>query len=137
MTQKWSKFDHFPNKPILTKLTPYNDIFDQIYLYKLDWNNFFKLLEIKLFDHFPQILTYDASLAPKMTKFLPFHLKWPILTKFTPINDIFDHIYFINLTETFRYKIFWQLPAIFDLWRHFGPQNDPEWPNFDHFHKKT
>ena len=39
------------------KIGPINDIFDQIYVHKPDWNNFYKLLEKKLFHHFPQILT--------------------------------------------------------------------------------
>ena len=42
-----------------------NDFFDQIYVHKPDRNNFYKLLEKQLFDHFPQILTYDVILDPK------------------------------------------------------------------------
>ena len=47
------------------QIDPINDIFDQNYVYKPDWNNFSKLLGKKLFDHFPQILTSDVNLDPK------------------------------------------------------------------------
>ena len=43
-----------------------NDIFDQIYVHKPDWNNFYKFLEKILSHHFPKILRYDVILAPKM-----------------------------------------------------------------------
>ena len=50
------------NVPILTIFTkmtyfdqidPINDIFYQIYVHKLEWNNFQKPLEEHFFDHFP------------------------------------------------------------------------------------
>ena len=37
--------------------------------------NFFQIFGEKIFDHFPQILTYDVILAPKMSHFHYFHLK--------------------------------------------------------------
>ena len=67
-----------------------NDIFDQIYVHKPDWNNFYKLLVKKLFYNFPQILTYDVILASKMTLFWPFSPKMTYLDKIDPINDISD-----------------------------------------------
>ena len=51
------------------QIDPINDIFDQIYVHKPDWNTFYKLLEMKFCDNFHQILTYDVILAPKMTQF--------------------------------------------------------------------
>ena len=61
------------------QIDPINDIFDQIYVHKPDWNNFYKILKKIFFHHFPQILTYDVILTPKMTKFWPFSPKmtWP------------------------------------------------------------
>ena len=50
------------------QIGPINYIFVQIYVHKHDWNNFYKPLGKKLFDHFPQILTYDVILVPKMTQ---------------------------------------------------------------------
>ena len=44
---------------------PINDYFDQIYVQTPEWNNCQKLLVKKLFDQFPQILTYDVILAPQ------------------------------------------------------------------------
>ena len=45
------------------------------------YNALIQLLEIKLFDHFPQILTHDDMLAPKMNQIRPFYQKLSILTK--------------------------------------------------------
>ena len=70
-----------------------NDIFDQISIHKLDRNNFYKLLGKKLFDHLPQILTYDVIFAPKMTQFLQFSPKMTYFAQIYAINEIFDHIY--------------------------------------------
>ena len=49
---------------LFDQINPINDIFDQIYVHKLDWNNFYQLLEIKFFVHFRKILTYDVVLPP-------------------------------------------------------------------------
>ena len=49
------------------QIDPINDIFDQHYFHKPDLNNFSKFLEKFFSDHFPQILSYDVILAPKMT----------------------------------------------------------------------
>ena len=63
-----------------------------------------------------------------------FRQKWPILTKLTPLMTFLTKFMSINLTEiileTFRDKIFWPLSPNFDLWRHFGPPNDPIWAIF-------
>ena len=64
-----------------------------MYVHKPDRNNFYKLLVIKCFDHFHQILTYDVILAPKMTQFWPFSPKITYFDQIDPINDIFDQIY--------------------------------------------
>ena len=156
---------------------------------------------IKLFDQFPQILTYDVILATKikqfhqklpiltkltllmafLTKFMSINLtkifldflrkklwsllqiltsevfwppkwpnfdqKWPILTKLALLITYFTKFMSINLTEIiFRNilgKIIWPHTPNFDIWRHFGPQNDPIvtistkndlfWPNLRHW----
>ena len=75
------------------QIDPINDIFDQIYVHKPDWNNFLKLLEMKFFDHIHQILTYYVILAPKMSQFGPFSPKMTYFDQIDPINDIFDQIY--------------------------------------------
>ena len=31
------------------------------------------------------------------------------------------------ILETFREKFIWPLSQNLDIWRHFGPQNDPFW----------
>ena len=64
------------------QIDPINDYFGQFYVHKPDWNNFYKLLEKKLFYHFPQIVKYDVILAPKICQ------NDPILTNFTN-NDLF------------------------------------------------
>ena len=35
------------------QIDPINDTFDQIYVHKPEWNNFFKLLDKKIFDQIP------------------------------------------------------------------------------------
>ena len=72
------------------QIDPIKDIVDQIYVLKPDWNNFYKLLGEKLFDNFPQILTYDVIFAPKMTLFWQFSPKMTYFDQIDPINDIFD-----------------------------------------------
>ena len=70
-----------------------NDIFDQINAHEPDWNTFSNILEKKIFPHFPQFLTYDVILTPKMTQFWPFSPKMTYFDQIDPINDIFDQIY--------------------------------------------
>ena len=47
-----------------------------------------------------------------------------------PINDIFPKFLSIKLIslkeffETYSEKIIWPLSQNFEIWRHFGPQND-------------
>ena len=84
----------------------------------------------KLFHHFPQILTYDVILAPKLTQFWPFsHKKWPILTKWNPLMTFLTKFMFINLTEiilkTFERKYFLYHPKILAYFVILAPQIDP------------
>ena len=74
-------------------MDPINEIFDQIYVHKPDWNNFYKLLGEKLFDQFPKILTYDVILAPKMTQFWTFSRKMTYFDLIDASKDIIDQIY--------------------------------------------
>ena len=46
---------------------------------------FFQIFEEKCFDHFPEILTYDVILAPKMSHFHQFSPKMTYLAKLTPL----------------------------------------------------
>ena len=64
------------------QIDPINDIFDQSYVNKPDWHNCSKFLEKKIFDHIPQILTYDVILTPKISLF------WPFSPKMTYIGQI-------------------------------------------------
>ena len=75
------------------QIDPINDIFDQNYVHKPDWNNFYKLLVKKLFDQFSKILTYGVILAPKISEFWIFSPKMTYFDQIDPINDIFDQIY--------------------------------------------
>ena len=52
----------------------------------------FRNLGKTFFDHFPQILTRDVILAPKMTQLLPFSPKMTYFDQIYAINDIFDQI---------------------------------------------
>ena len=61
MTQIWP---FSPKMTYFDQIDPINDILDQNYAHKPDWNNL-KLLGKKLFDHFTKILTYAVILAPK------------------------------------------------------------------------
>ena len=70
-----------------------NDIFDQIHAHEPDLNTFSNILEKKFVHHFPQFLTYDVILTPKMTQFWPFSQKMTYFDQMDPINDIFDKIY--------------------------------------------
>jgi len=47
----------------------------------------------KFFAHFPQILTYDVILTPKISLFGPFSPEMTYFDKIDPINDIFDQSY--------------------------------------------
>ena len=71
-----------------------NDIFDHISVHNPDLNNFWKLLVKKLFDHFPQILTYGGILAPKMSEFWTFSPKMTYFDQIYGNNDIFYQISF-------------------------------------------
>ena len=52
LPQKWLNLGHFHLKwPIFDQIDPINDYFDQIYVHKPDWNNWYKRLGKKLFDH--------------------------------------------------------------------------------------
>ena len=54
---------------------------------------FFQIFSVKIFAHFPQILTYDAILTPKISLFWPFSPKITYFDQIDPINDIFDQSY--------------------------------------------
>ena len=59
----------------------------------------------KLFDHFPQILTYGVILAPKMSEFWTFSPKMTYFEKIGPINDMFEQIHTHELDrDTFKKK---------------------------------
>ena len=47
----------------------------------------------KLFDKFPQILTYGVILAPKMSEFWTFLQKMTYIDQIDHIDDIFDQNY--------------------------------------------
>ena len=73
-----------------------NEIFYQICVHKPNRNNFYKLLEKKLYHHFPKFLTYDVILAQKigqndpiLTQFWPFSPKMTYFDQIDPINEIF------------------------------------------------
>ena len=73
------------------RIDPVNDLFDQIYVHKPDWNNFYKPLETNFLTTFPKFLP-AVSFGTKMTQILPFS---PTITYFDqtyPINDVFDNI---------------------------------------------
>ena len=130
-SQKMTYFD---------QIDPINDIFDQIYVHKLDWNNFYQLLEIKFFVHFRKILTYDVILHPKWPNLEHFHQKWPILTRFSPLMAFWTKFMFINLTEinfsNIERKYFWPFSVYFNLWSHCGSnmtQFGAFWPKMTHF----
>ena len=55
--------------------------------------NFSKFLVKIFFAHFPQILTYDVILTPKMSLFWPVSPKMTYFDKIDPINYIFDLSY--------------------------------------------
>ena len=69
-----------------------NDNFDQFYVHKPDWNNFYKHFE-KFF--WPLSLNFGLwrNFGPKMTKFWPFSTKMTYFDQIDPINAIFDQIY--------------------------------------------
>ena len=76
LAPKMSHFDQFsPKMTYFGQIDPFNDFFSQIHPWRPPWNNFSKFLEKNFFDHFPQILTYDVILAPKMSHFHQFSPK--------------------------------------------------------------
>ena len=54
--------------------------------------NVSKFLKKNVFDHFPQLLTYDVIFAPTNEPFLPIFTKRPILTKLTPFMTFLGEI---------------------------------------------
>ena len=89
---------------------------------------------------FPKFWHMTSFWPPKWPYFDHFWQKWPILTKFTPLMTFLTRFMSINLTEiifrNFWEKIIWPISPNFDTWRHFGTQNMPKWPDFEHFHQK-
>ena len=92
------------------QIDPINDIFDHIPVHKPDLNNFYKLLGRKLFQHFPQISTYDVILAPKMTQFLPFSPKMTYFEQINHNNDTFDQSYENKFQQRFDWQKIYMLP---------------------------
>ena len=102
-----------------------------------------RLFWVKIFSSHPKIMTYDVILELKMTQLWPFSpkmscfdLKLAFLTQLNPLMTFLTTYKLINLTKTtyrqiyivtFHHKIY---PR-----RHFCPQNDPKWHNFDNFHQ--
>ena len=76
MTQFWAIS---PKMTYFDQIDPINGNFQQIYVHKPDGNYFCKLLEIKIFGTFPQILTYDVILPPKWVIFGQNGPNWVIL----------------------------------------------------------
>ena len=70
-----------------------NDIFDQVYVHKPVWNNFYKHLEINLADIFPKISTYAVIFTPKIEGIWDIFRKMTYFDQIDPINDYFDQIY--------------------------------------------
>ena len=99
---------HFePFSPKMTyfdQIDPINDIFDQIFVHKPDWNNFEKLFGKKLFYHFPTFWHMTSFWPPKWLKFdqspkiTYFHVKLPISTKFNPLMTYLTTVMLINVT---------------------------------------
>ena len=90
----------------------------------------FQIYEWKKFwTTFPKFWHMTSFLPPKWGNLGYFHLKWPILTKFTPLMTCLPTFISINLMEiileTFREKIISKLSPNLVIWRNFGPQNDP------------
>ena len=90
-----------------------NDTFDKSSVNKPDRNNFWDSFNKELFSCNHKIYTYDLILAPKMTQLGPFSqkmtyfdLKWPILTKLTPLMRFLTKIMYTNLTEIIFRKVF-------------------------------
>ena len=97
LTPKMSLFRPFPPKmTYFDQIDPINDIFHQSYGNKPDWKIFSKFLVTNFFDHFPQILTRDVIVTPKMSLFLPFSPKMTYFDQIDPSNDIFYQSYAIK-----------------------------------------
>ena len=71
---------------------PINDIFHQIYLHKPDLNNFYKPLQKKYFDYFPECWPV-ASFWPQIDPILTIFTKKTYFDKIDHINDIFYQNY--------------------------------------------
>ena len=75
-----------PEKPsqqmtYFDQIDPINDTFDQIYVHKPDWNNFWYRLLRKNFFVPPQNFDVCRHFGPENDPILIIFNKWPILTK--------------------------------------------------------
>ena len=66
------------------QINPINDTFDQSYVNKPDWNNFWDSFKKNNFRPTPKILSYDVILAPKITNFDHFHQKMTYFDQIDP-----------------------------------------------------
>ena len=94
---KWPPF--WPKMSYFDQIDPINGIFDQTYVHKPDWNNFFKLLERNILPNFPKFWHMVLFRHPKWPNLGHFHQKWPILTKLTPLITLLTKFMSINMTE--------------------------------------
>ena len=81
------------------QIDPINDIFDQIYVHKLHWNNFYKLLEKIMLTYWPKFWLMTSFLPPKWPYFAHFHQKCPILIKSTPLMTFLTKFIPMNLSK--------------------------------------
>ena len=115
------------------QIDPINDIFDQLYAHKPDWNNFSKFLEENFFGQFPKILTCDVILAPKMAQFWPFSPKISYFDQIDTIIEIFDHIYvhkpdWNNFSKFLEENFFGKFPKILTCDVILAPKMAQLWP---------
>ena len=87
----------FTKKTYFDQIDPINYIFDQTFIDKPDWNNFYKLLGKKFFDHFSQILAYEVILAPEICQNEPILTIFTKMTYFEQIEHINDIFYPISV----------------------------------------
>ena len=120
---KLPNFVHFYQKwPILTKYAPLRSVFTKIMLINLTEMIFPYLYSEYFLTNFPKF--WPMTLYwPQITQFWPFYQKWHNLTKMTPLMTLLTKFMAKPDRINFWKKIFVP-PQNFDLWHHFGPQND-------------
>ena len=75
------------------KIDPINDIFDQIYVHKPDWNNFLDIFRENMVWILSQNFDIWGHFGPKNDPILPCSPKMTYFDQIDPINDIFDQVY--------------------------------------------